>query len=575
MTRSTQQREVTRILAEKDLDLIRRRFLGRLARLGALAGIAGFVTSRLTERDIIPSVRADDGQPLIIGAENTGSGSRTRLESDVPEEFPVPPGYGVGGVLWLDNLSTAGHVAGLVCLTHSPDGETVHGHALATSGSSRGVVGLTDSPEGQGVYGAAQATSGRNSGVVGETLSPDGAGVDGRANATSGWARGVIGVTSSTEGAGVDGYATASTGNACGVFGRSESPEGPGVVGQSLTTSGHARGVVGTVESPDGAGVEGRAEATSGWARGVFGHTNSTEGAGVEGYASASTGNACGVWGQSESPDAPGVTGVSKATSGDARGVVGVVESPDGAGVGGSANATSGHARGVSGTSNSPDGAGVEGRSFGVGVVGSALTARAVPMVAQGYHDQTASLQEWRNSAGTPLAVVDAAGNLGIGTRTPARSVHLQKNNAVLRMDRDVNSSAFILVRTAAGDFNTTWKTFYVGVDASGVNNGSFFIGDVGANVSGASQKRLIIDNTGNIVPPTTNTGSIGTSSLKWASIYCGTLHHDDLMYENGVRTSEDGDGIAFYNPQGVKIAQLDANGNLRVRGDVIKDPNL
>jgi hypothetical protein len=35
-------------------------------------------------------------------------------------------------------------------------------------------------------------------------------------------------------------------------------------------------------------------------------------------------------------------------------------------------------------------------------------------MVAQGATGQTANLQEWRNDVGTPLAVIDKDGNLGI-----------------------------------------------------------------------------------------------------------------------------------------------------------------
>lgn len=60
----------------------------------------------------------------------------------------------------------------------------------------------------------------------------------------------------------------------------------------------------------------------------------------------------------------------------------------------------------------------------------------------------------------------------------------------------DVDSASFIFVRTSVGDFSTVWKTFYVGVDASGVNNGSFFMGDVGTNVTGPLVLRLFIDNT-------------------------------------------------------------------------------
>jgi len=88
---------------------------------------------------------------------------------------------------------------------------------------------------------------------------------------------------------------------------------------------------------------------------------------------------------------------------------------------------------------------------------------------------------------------------LGVGTVAPARSIHLQGSNACFRMDRNMNSSAFILVRTDPINFNTIWKTFYVGVDADGVNNGLLFIGDRGTDVAGPSEKRLVIDNAGNV----------------------------------------------------------------------------
>jgi len=88
---------------------------------------------------------------------------------------------------------------------------------------------------------------------------------------------------------------------------------------------------------------------------------------------------------------------------------------------------------------------------------------------------------------------------LGIGTTSPARALHIQGRNAVFRMDRDVDGTSFTLVRTALSDFNTIWKSFYVGVLASGVNNGSFYIGDVGNAVSGPCAYRLFIDNVGKV----------------------------------------------------------------------------
>jgi hypothetical protein len=136
-------------------------------------------------------------------------------------------------------------------------------------------------------------------------------------------------------------------------------------------------------------------------------------------------------------------------------------------------------------------------------------------------------------------------GYVGIGTSGPARSVHLVGDNACFRMDRDVNSSAFILVRTAPADFSTVWKTFFVGVNASGVNNGSFFIGDVGTNVSGPSQERLVIDNLGNV--------GIGTTSPTGMLDVNGSTGYNQVR----IRTS--------YTPTGTS----DANGNT---GDIAWD---
>jgi len=94
---------------------------------------------------------------------------------------------------------------------------------------------------------------------------------------------------------------------------------------------------------------------------------------------------------------------------------------------------------------------------------------------------------------------------LGVGTTSPARMLHIRGSNAVFRMDRDTGAPSFLLVRTAPGDFNTVWKSFACGTVASGVNNGSFFIGDMGTAVTGSPAFRLYIDNVGKV--------GIGTTS--------------------------------------------------------------
>ena len=58
------------------------------------------------------------------------------------------------------------------------------------------------------------------------------------------------------------------------------------------------------------------------------------------------------------------------------------------------------------------------------------------------------------------------------------------------------------------------WKTFYVGVNASGSNDGQFFIGDIGTNTAGASTRRLLIDTNGNV-----GIGSIANTQTTFSNI--------------------------------------------------------
>lgn len=101
---------------------------------------------------------------------------------------------------------------------------------------------------------------------------------------------------------------------------------------------------------------------------------------------------------------------------------------------------------------------------------------------------------------------------VGIGTDAPQRQLHLVGPNAVFRMDRNIGTAAFLLVRT--NDAGTPLKTFVVGTDATGSNNGEFVINDLGAAVSGAGTRRMTIANngavtfTGNLVAATVNSSS-------------------------------------------------------------------
>jgi hypothetical protein len=77
---------------------------------------------------------------------------------------------------------------------------------------------------------------------------------------------------------------------------------------------------------------------------------------------------------------------------------------------------------GVAGVSYS--GVGVEGDGA-IGVLGQADTSTSIPIVAKASATQTANLQEWRNGSDKPLAVVDANGQLGVGTNVPLFKIHV------------------------------------------------------------------------------------------------------------------------------------------------------
>lgn len=113
-----------------------------------------------------------------------------------------------------------------------------------------------------------------------------------------------------------------------------------------------------------------------------------------------------------------------------------------------------------------------------------AITLAAVVMIPDGSHAQDA-------------LVLDNTGNIGIGIVSPERQLHLRGSNAVFRMDRPADTAAFMLVRTNTA--GTPLKTFVVGANAAGTNNGEFVINDLGTAVGGPGDRRLTITNAGDV----------------------------------------------------------------------------
>lgn len=112
----------------------------------------------------------------------------------------------------------------------------------------------------------------------------------------------------------------------------------------------------------------------------------------------------------------------------------------------------------------------------------------------------------WAGHAAATDMYVQPTG-VGIGTSAPERMLHLKGPNAVFRMDRPMDAAAFLIVRTTPA--GVPLKSFVVGTMASGSNNGQFVINDLGATVSGAGDRRMTVENNGNV----TFTGAVTAAS--------------------------------------------------------------
>lgn len=131
-----------------------------------------------------------------------------------------------------------------------------------------------------------------------------------------------------------------------------------------------------------------------------------------------------------------------------------------------------------------------------------------------GYDSQPAQVRSAVRSSGAPAtrflntgfrlvrAVTSSGGSnftltgyLGVGAATPERALHIIGSNAVFRIDRTQEVSGFHMVRTDTS--SAIQKAFEIGTMATGVNNGSFVLNDLGTAASGAGSRRMTIDNAG------------------------------------------------------------------------------
>jgi hypothetical protein len=150
---------------------------------------------------------------------------------------------------------------------------------------------------------------------------------------------------------------------------------------------------------------------------------------------------------------------------------------------------------------------------------------------------------------GTPAIYAD--GNVGVGTNAPAAGVDILVSGVDPIHARGTPGAgipnSFIVQNLTSANA----KSQFTFRDWTGANRWSFGNDAAGNN----GQNFFIVDEVSGKIPL-----QIDSSD---------SVHTLDLVFANGIRATEDGGGLAFKNRAGKKIAVLDEEGNLYVRGQV------
>ena len=108
-----------------------------------------------------------------------------------------------------------------------------------------------------------------------------------------------------------------------------------------------------------------------------------------------------------------------------------------------------------------------------------------------------------RAGSNSTKMIIKSNGNVGIGTTSPVRSLHVRGD--AIRIDRDCPAPSLQLIRYSSS-YGQIWKNFEFGVDSGSQGNGKFNISDRGTTTGGPGAiPRITIDNGGNV--------GIGTTS--------------------------------------------------------------
>jgi hypothetical protein len=124
----------------------------------------------------------------------------------------------------------------------------------------------------------------------------------------------------------------------------------------------------------------------------------------------------------------------------------------------------------------------------GAGISALSTDVGQVVMVIRGLASQTGDLQQWQNSAGTPLAVVSAGGNVGIGATSPNQLLQIGNTN--------VQRDSYLRIGTGNA---TSYREYEIGVPYGGASTANPYYDFVIRDVSQNAIRFLIDYFTGNV----------------------------------------------------------------------------
>lgn len=103
----------------------------------------------------------------------------------------------------------------------------------------------------------------------------------------------------------------------------------------------------------------------------------------------------------------------------------------------------------------------------------------SVPLIVKGAAGQAVNLQEWQNSSGTPLVVIDLSGKVGIGTASPSRPLNLTYPNATIGISNTSLGGGSMSIDAPSNGFAQ--------IDVAGAN-------DIRINTNGSERMRITYD---------------------------------------------------------------------------------